>query len=205
MCMQSNEYLPGRPLFKSVLLFLFSTQVKLLESLETMDKESFDTKFGGVLTYTTVSLFFEFRNIPIFQSVWADCRWRLIVVRCLWQFFSRINNWLTRQYVPTIAWRISWGYLRAHSLSLITYRPKKKAWPKQWGPLFVTGVFGFKCQYLAARCELFPFLAHWKTSHIRHHWVIKSVFILNLWSSLQLPPPPLFSFSLTPLSLHNRF
>lgn len=72
--MQSNEYLPGRPLFKSVLLFLFSTQVKLLESLETMDKESFDTKFGGVLTYTTVSLFFEFRNIPILQSVWADCR-----------------------------------------------------------------------------------------------------------------------------------
>lgn len=109
MCMQSNKYLPGRPLFKSVLLFLFSTQVKLLESLETMDKESFDTKFGGVLTYTTVSLFFEFRNIPIFQSVWADCRWRFIVVRCLWQFFSRINNWLTRQYVPTIAWRISWG------------------------------------------------------------------------------------------------
>ena len=65
MCMQSNKYLPGSPLFKSVLLFLFSTQVKLLESLETMDKESFDTKFGGVLTYTTVSLFFEFRNIPI--------------------------------------------------------------------------------------------------------------------------------------------
>lgn len=31
-----------------------SAQVKLLESLETMDKESFDTKFGGVLTYTTV-------------------------------------------------------------------------------------------------------------------------------------------------------
>ena len=109
MCMQSNKYLPGRPLFKSVLLFLFSTQVKLLESLETMDKESFDTKFGGVLTYTTVSLFFELRNIPVLQSVWADCRWRFIVVRCLWQFFSRINNWLTRQYVPTIAWRIFWG------------------------------------------------------------------------------------------------
>lgn len=72
--MQSKKYFPGRPLFKSVLLFLFSTQVKLLESLETMDKESFDTKFGGVLTYTTVSLVFEFRNIPIFQSVWADCR-----------------------------------------------------------------------------------------------------------------------------------
>lgn len=74
MCMQSNKYLPGSRLFKSVLLFLFSTQVKLLESLETMDKESFDTKFGGVLTYTTVILFFEFRNIPILQSVWADCR-----------------------------------------------------------------------------------------------------------------------------------
>ena len=130
MCMQSNKYLPGSPLFKSVLLFLFSTQVKLLESLETMDKESFDTKFGGVLTYTTVSLFFELRNIPVLQSVWADCRWRFIVVRCLWQFFSRINNWLTRQYVPTIAWRIFWGGggggLRAHSLSLITYRPKKR-------------------------------------------------------------------------------
>lgn len=31
-----------------------SAQVKLLESLETMDKESFDMKFGGVLTYTIV-------------------------------------------------------------------------------------------------------------------------------------------------------
>ncbi|XP_068728218.1 E3 ubiquitin-protein ligase HECTD3-like [Montipora capricornis] len=29
-------------------------QVKLLESLESMDKDSFDMKFGGVLTYTTV-------------------------------------------------------------------------------------------------------------------------------------------------------
>ena len=126
MCMQSNKYLPGRPLFKSVLLFLFSTQVKLLESLETMDKESFDTKFGGVLTYTTVSLFFEFRNIPIFQSVWADCRWRLIVVRCLWQFFSRINNWLTRQYVPTIAWRISWGIYEHIVCPLLLIDQKKK-------------------------------------------------------------------------------
>ena len=193
MCMQSNEYLPGRPLFKSVLLFLFSTQVKLLESLETMDKESFDTKFGGVLTYTTVSLFFEFRNIPIFQSVWADCRWRLIVVRCLWQFFSRINNWLTRQYVPTIAWRISWGYLRAHSLSLITYRPKKKAWPKQWGPLFVTGVFGFKCQYLAARCESFPLLAHRNTAKNEPYPTSLSYQIRLYSQPLVIPsvtPPP---------------
>lgn len=31
-----------------------SAQVKLLESLETIDKESFNVKFGGVLTYTTV-------------------------------------------------------------------------------------------------------------------------------------------------------
>ena len=66
--MQSNKYLPGRPLFKSVLLFLFSTQVKLLESLETMDKESFDTKFGGVLTYTTVSLFLSLEIFPYFKA-----------------------------------------------------------------------------------------------------------------------------------------
>ena len=30
-------------------------QVKLLESLEAIDKDSFNMKFGGVLTYTTVS------------------------------------------------------------------------------------------------------------------------------------------------------
>lgn len=169
MCMQSNKYLPGSPLFKSVLLFLFSTQVKLLESLETMDKESFDTKFGGVLTYTTVSLFFEFRNIPILQSVWADCRWCFIVVRCLWQFFSRINNWLTRQYVPTIAWRIFWGggVVYEHIVCPLLLIDQKKGVPKQWGPLFAS-----------------PTVTLRKTSHIRHHWVIKSVFILNLWSSL---------------------
>ena len=46
---------------KGVVLLLLSTfhflpchQVKLLESLESMDKDSFNMKFGGVLTYTTV-------------------------------------------------------------------------------------------------------------------------------------------------------
>jgi len=34
--------------------FLPCHQVKLLESLESMDKDSFNMKFGGVLTYTTV-------------------------------------------------------------------------------------------------------------------------------------------------------
>ena len=34
--------------------FLPYHQVKLLESLESMDKDSFNMKFGGVLTYTTV-------------------------------------------------------------------------------------------------------------------------------------------------------
>ena len=198
MCMQSNK---GRPLFKSVLLFLFSTQVKLLESLETMDKESFDTKFGGVLTYTTVSLFFELRNIPGLQSVWAHCRWRFIVVRCLWQFFSRINNWLTRQYVPTIAWRISWGYLRAHSLSLITYRPKKRR-GRSNEVLCLSQAFLVLSANTSplgvSRFPSSPTVTLRKTSHIRHHWVIKSVFILNLWSSLKLPLPLKF-FTNTPL------
>ena len=34
--------------------FLPCHQVKLLESLESIDKDSFNMKFGGVLTYTTV-------------------------------------------------------------------------------------------------------------------------------------------------------
>ena len=162
MWMQSNKYLPGRPLFKSVLLFLFSTQVKLLESLETMDKESFDTKFGGVLTYTTVSLFFELRNIPVLQSVWADCR-------------------LQRD-------------LRAHSLSLITYIPKKRR-GRSNEVLCLSQAFLILSANTSPlgvnRFPSSPTVTLRKTSHIRHHWVIKSVFILNLWSSLQLPPPPL--------------
>ena len=39
------------PVLTSCVLF----QVKLLESLESMDKETFNVKFSGVLTYTTVS------------------------------------------------------------------------------------------------------------------------------------------------------
>ena len=202
MCMQSNKYLPGRPLFKSVLLFLFSTQVKLLESLETMDKESFDTKFGGVLTYTTVSLFFEFRNIPIFQSVWADCRWRFIVVRCLWQFFSRINNWLTRQYVPTIAWRISWGGIYEHIVCPLLLIDQKKKRGRSNEVLCLSQAFlVISANTSPLGVNRFPFsptVTLRKTSHIRHHWVIKSVFILNLWSSLQLPLPLKF-FTNTPL------
>lgn len=37
------------------IFFLTRHQVKLLESLETIDKDSFNMKFGGVLTFTTVS------------------------------------------------------------------------------------------------------------------------------------------------------
>ena len=35
-----------------------SFQVKLLESLESMDEDCFNVKFGGVLTYTTVRINF---------------------------------------------------------------------------------------------------------------------------------------------------
>ena len=44
----------------------------MLESLETMDKELFDMKFGGVLTYTIVSLSFELKTIPVLGSVFAE-------------------------------------------------------------------------------------------------------------------------------------
>lgn len=48
----------------------------MLESLETMDKESFDMKFGGVLTYTIVSLSFELKTILVLGSVCAEIEHR---------------------------------------------------------------------------------------------------------------------------------
>ena len=50
--------------------FLPCHQVKLLESLESMDKDSFNMKFGGVLTYTTVGrtcVFFTRKTLILIQ------------------------------------------------------------------------------------------------------------------------------------------
>ena len=47
-------FLHRKELYYLLVYFLPYHQVKLLESLESMDKDSFNMKFGGVLTYTTV-------------------------------------------------------------------------------------------------------------------------------------------------------
>lgn len=63
--------------------FLPCHQVKLLESLESMDKDSFNMKFGGVLTYTTVGadlcIFYKENTVLdsdnyLTQAYWLICQ-----------------------------------------------------------------------------------------------------------------------------------
>ena len=85
--------------------FLPCHQVKLLESLESMDKDSFNMKFGGVLTYTTVGA-----DLSIFYKENTDLDSDNYLTQAYW-LIGQLTDWLTdqpTQWPTRTYWLTNW-------------------------------------------------------------------------------------------------